>query len=227
MIFTDLYTIKSYLEIDPSNTQEDKKLMLYAEAASQLITEYLGRPVIEYGIYTEYYNGTDSALLPLRIRPVYLTPTIQVYEDDNSGNFGSTSGAFDPNNTALTYGEDFCIVVDQVTGTSRSGILIRINDFWDKIEVRRQGLLSPYIDTDWGNIRVVYAAGYTVDTLPAAFVLAANIIVAKLRALFPQGTPTTSESYEARSMSFQVPQKNVLLDDIVKPLLNGYRNWKW
>lgn len=227
MIFSDIYELKAELEIDPSNTQEDKKLMLFAEVAASMITEYLGRPVIEYGSYTEYYSGTGTALLPLRIRPVYLTPTIQVFESDNNGNYGSSSGSFTDPNCALTYGQDFCLQVDQVDGTSRSGILLRLNDYWDRITVRSQGLLSPYLTTDWGNIKVVYSAGWTIDTLPAAFRLASNVLVAKLRALLPVGVPTTGESYEARSMSFQVPQKNVLMDQIIKPLLFTHRNWKF
>ena len=180
---------------------------------------------MSYKLRTEYYNGTNSQRLLLRSRPVFTTPTPQVFVD-SGGYFGSVSGAFTGANDALTYGVDFCLDIDQEDGTSRSGILIRFNDFWPKRYVRQAGYLTPFVTPSYGSVKVIYQAGFTVDTLPAVFRLAMNLLVAKLRWIFPLGLELNSESYEERNIGIAASQKNYMLN-LVTPMLKPYSNWKW
>lgn len=222
-LLSDIQELKSYLDIGTSDTSEDKKILLFAEAATSLIEEFVGRPLAKEA-RTEFYQGTNTQFLPLRSRPVFTSPTIQVWSDDG-GFWGSASGAF-ASTTALVYGTDFAINLDEPDGTSRSGLLIRLNGFWSRPFARRAGLISPYIDHAQGNLKVTYTAGYTVDTLPAAFRLATNLLVARLKFLMPLGIFAGNEAYEERSIGFQLPQKDKLME-LVKPLLDSYRNRKF
>jgi len=228
VIITDLREIKTVLDMDPSNTAQDAKLLLYAEWATNIINTYLGRAAngIDYKSRTQYYLGTGTQKLLLRNRPVYPSPSgsysaLAVYVDQG-GYFGTASGAFD-STTLLTYGTDYTLQIDQDDGSSRSGILIRVSNYWPKPTVRQQGLLSPFIGPDTGSIKVIYTAGWTLDTLPAAFRMAANMVISQLNLLFPLGMWLTGESYEERSVSYTPLYWWNLLDGILGP----YRNWKF
>lgn len=237
MLLTNLNYLKTYLDIPQTDTTEDSKLLLLAEDASNLIEEWLNRnrstginfDNLSKQSRTEYYDGTNSNLLVLRHRPVFTLSTgdadPQVWVSLN-GFFGQASGAFTDSNDLLTYGDDFVVRIDQPDGSSRSGILVRIGDFWLRPINRRRGLLSPFIADAQGNIKVTYTAGYTADTIPPAFRLAANMLVARLRAFFPYGERIQSESYEERSVSYNLPDRDKLFD-MIKSVIWGYRNWKW
>jgi len=224
MLFTDLREMKSVLEIDPCNTEEDKKLSFLNEWVSAWLEEWLGRPGMTYKARTEYYAGTGTQVLCLNSRPVYTTPTIQVFVDP-SGYYGQPDGAFD-STTELTYGTDFCLKAERDDGLGYGGLLVRINDYWTRPTVRSAGLLSPYIGPAFGNVKVVYTAGYTVDTFPAQLRMAANILVARLRYLLPLGMELTSESYEERAIAIAAERKDYLMG-LVKPMLFNSRNWKF
>lgn len=186
----------------------------------------MGRPGLTFGQKMEFYKGTGTQKLPLKFRPVYAAPTIQVTVDE-AAYFGSAPGAFVGSPTAqpLVYGVDFCLQIDQPDGlTSRSGILWRINDYWPRPQVRQAGLLSPFIADDPGSIQVIYTAGYTLDNLPSAFRVACNTLVARLRYIFPLGMELGGEGYEERSISLVTEHKDYLLS-LVKPMLFQYRNW--
>lgn len=222
MIFGDLQQIKSLLAIDPADTLEDKNILFYAEWATSIIEEYLDRPDLSLKQRTEYYGGTGTQQLQLRSRPVYTTPPIQVYIDDN-GFFGQNSGSFQ--GSGLQFGSDFCLwALDGVS--SRNGILVRSHDIWPLPAIRQQGYLSPFVGMGFGNVKVIYTAGYTVDNLPSQFRLAASLLVSKLRYIFPLGVELGGESYEDRSISVVVNQKGYLMS-LVKPLLFAYRNWNF
>lgn len=225
MLLTDLREVKKVLEIDGCDASEDARLHFFIEWASNIIEELLSRPGLSYASRTEYYGGTGSQKLLLRSRPVFTTPTIRVFLDE-SAFYGSASGAFDPQNTELTFGTDFCLDIDQDDGSSRSGILVRINDFWPKPSVRQGGYLSPFIGQGFGTIKVIYTAGYTVDTLPPAFRAACNLLVAKMRYIFPLGMEIVGDGYEEKSLSF-APSQIDYLKGLVKPLILPYKNWKW
>jgi len=224
MILTDIHELKSILEIDPGNKVEDKKLLFLIEMASDWIEEYTNRKFF-WKSRTEYYDGTGTQELRLRARPVYTTPTIAVRVDEG-GYFGSVTNSFGTN-TALTYGDDFALRLDQEDGTSsRSGILVRIDDIWPRPRIRQRGLLSPSIGRGYGTIKVTYTAGYSVDTLPATIRLACNLLVARLRVILPLGAESTSEGYEDRSISIVTSEKTKLMA-LVRPLLVAHRNWNF
>lgn len=226
MLYTDLVEIKALLEIDPNNTSEDKKLNFLVEMASSFIEEVLNRKM-SFALRSEIYSGTGTQKMLLRSRPVFTTPTITI-SFDPSAYFGSSPNAFQnsPPESNLVYGKDFCLQIDQPDGSSRSGILYRINDYWYKPYVRQTGLLSPFIGTDTGSYLITYQAGYTVDTLPADFRLACNLLVSKLRYIFPLGVELSSESYEERAIALITNYKDYLLA-LVRPMILKYRNWKF
>lgn len=215
---------KTILEIDPDDRSEDALLNLLIEQSSQWIEEFLNRPGMERKERTEYYFGTGTQRLLLRSRPVFTVPTILVRVDE-AGNFGSTSGSFNAD-TALTYGDHFALVLDQEDGSSRSGILYRINNVWPAPSARMRGLLSPFVATGFGTIRVIYTAGYTVDSLPASIRLACNLLVQKLRYVMPLGMELAGDSYEERAISPLNSEKEKLMA-LAKPLLLPFRNWHW
>lgn len=226
MLLTDLREVKTLLETDLENTGEDKRLLLLIEMASNWIQEYLGRYDLEKKERTEYYKGTGTPYLLLRYRPVFTTPALQVYVDQQ-GYFGAASGAFDSSTSLLTYGSDYTLQIDQPDGTSRSAKLIRINSFWPRPYARQPGLLSPFLTSDTGSVKVVYTAGYTVDTLPPVIRSACTTLTASMRYLYPLGLPLSSESYEDRSISTYIEKSKEYLFSQVKPFLFSYRNWSW
>ncbi len=221
---SSLQELKVYLEIDKDDRSEDGLLLFLLEVASSWIEELLDRKLFIKS-RTEYYSGTGTSKLLLKSRPVYTSPTIAVSVDDG-GYYGEPSGAFD-SNTALTYGTDFAIQLDPgEDGVSRSGILVRKSNVWSRPSARRQGLLSPYIGEAYGNIKVVYTAGYSVDSLPVTLRLACNLLVARLRYVFPLGIELGTESFEERSISIISSEKTKLLV-LVRPLIMPYRSWRW
>lgn len=229
MILSDIRELKSVLEIDPADSSEDKRLLFFLEHVSDWIEEWLNRKLF-YKTRTEFYKGTGTQKLLLRARPVVPAPTdgnsaLTVYEDTGA-NFGSTTGSFDPTTTLLTYGTDYCLDIDQDNGTSRSGILYRINDAWFRPTVRARGWLYPFQSTDFGSYKIIYTAGFTMDTLPATIREACNIGVARLRYVWPLGLPLSSESYEERSISVMGEVKNYLYSMMYGQII-FYRNWKF
>ena len=117
-------------------------------------------------------------------------------------------------------------MIDQDDGSSRSGILVRMQGYWFKPSVRQKGLLTPFIGNAYGNIKVVYTAGYTIDNLPSQLRAATNFLIARMRAILPLGMEVASESYEERSISLIAERRDYLLA-IIKPMIYSYRNWSW
>lgn len=222
MLWTDLRELKTMLDIDPANKSQDVKLGFLVEQASAWIEEILNRPGMSYKARTEYYKGTGTHRLLLRSRPVFTSPTIAVYVD-SSGYYGSATGAFD-STTALTYGTDFFLEIDQEDGTSRSGILRKVSGFWPKPMVRSPGYLTPYVQEDTGSIKVTYTAGFTVDSLPAQLRTACNLLMARMNYIFPLGVELNSDGYEERSLGVVTSEREKLLA-LVKPMILSFKNW--
>lgn len=194
--------------------------------ASNLIEEFLGvGDGLEFKARTEYYPGSGTQQLLLRHRPVISSTAPRVFVD-SAGYFGSASGAFDAATTELTYGTDFALKIDQSDGTSRSGILIRINDLWKKPQIRQVGYLSPFVGPAFGNVKVIYSAGYTTDGLPAAIRNACHFLTTRLIYLMPVGHELTGEGYEEKSLSFVTNERSRLMQ-LVAPMLMNYKNWRW
>jgi len=224
VILCDIREVKSLLEVDMEDHSEDKLLLFFTEMISAWIEEFLNRKLVKKS-RTEFYGGTGTVKLRLRARPVFTTPTIQVYVDEG-GLFGEATGAFDPTTTLLTYGDDYGLWIDQDDGTSRCGILLRNDGIWTRPFVRTQGLLTPYLGRSPGTIKVVYTAGYTPDQLPAQLRLACAMAVAKLRYLMPLGLELTSDSFGEKSISWAMSEKEPILR-LVKPMLLTLRNWNF
>lgn len=222
-MWTDLNELKSILEIDPEDTTEDKRLNFFMSWSAALVEQYLNRPGYVKAARTEYYDGSGTQKLILRCRPVYLSPTPRVFVDVG-GLFGSTDAAF-ASTSELTYGTDFALegVVD---GVSRRAILVRRNNLWPKVAVRHAGYLTPWVDHAPGAVKVVYTAGWTADTVPGDVIAAMQQLIARMRFMFPTGLPVSSDSYEDRSISISVQEKDWLLGH-VKHLLNPHRNRRW
>ncbi len=225
MLFNDTTQLKAELDIDPRNPSEDKKLNFYLEFATNLIEEVLNRPGMSKNSRTEFYDGSNTMKLLLKSRPVYTTPTIQAFVDGGAF-YGATSGAF-ATNTELVYGTDFCLKIDQPDGTSRSGILVRMNGgVWYKRFYRQTGYLSPFVGPSFGSIKILYTGGYTVDNLPPIIREACTILIARMRTLLPIGADSTYERYEERAIGFNTNHRNYLLS-LIKPMLWFYRNHTW
>lgn len=225
MLYTDLNELKSILDIAPGNQAEDRNLNFMITHVSSWIEEILNRPGMSYASRTEFYDGTNTPALLLRSRPVFTTPTIQVWVD-SQGAFGAASGAFTGDGAELTWGNDFYLRIDQDNGSSRSGILYRNGGVWNKRTARQQGWLSPFVIAAPGTIKVTYTAGFTVETLPPVFRQACELLIARLRTIMPLGMEIGSESYEERSISLITPAKDYLIN-LVKPMLWPFRNWKF
>jgi len=222
---SDLRELKTYLDLDQGDATEDVKLLFLIEQASAWIEDYLDRP-LTYKQRTEYYNGKGTRKLPLRARPVYvgngLDPVVVI---DNGGGCGQIPGSF--TGTGLTYGKDFFPLMDGDTpNTSRSGILIRNNAMWPKPAFRVGGLLTPYQDTGFGVIQVTYWAGFTYDNMPSQLRMACHAMVARMRFLFPVGMELGSDSYGEKSINILAERKGYVFGgDLVKGMLNAYKNW--
>ena len=227
------------LSINPRKTTEDKKLMFFIEWASKWIEELLGRKdLMDKKVRTQFLKGTGTQKLALPARPVFTDPLPRVFVDENAY-YGSTDDSFTADQTELVYGNNnndnqvagqFCLDLDMdadgdgVEDASRSGLLIRINNLWEKPSARQRGLLTPFIAPAFGSVKVIYTAGYTPDTIPSEIRAAANLITAKMRRLFPLGAFLTSESYEERAVSYFLPHKRLWLAD-VWPFIQSHRNW--
>lgn len=216
------------LEIDPEDTEEDKKLLFLISMASDWIeNDILDRPLF-YKTTTEWYNGSGTQKLLLKRRPVYYPDQIVVYVNQ-TGYFGAPSGAFSSENT-LVYGGDFCLYIDWPDSpngvASKNGILVRMGDFWQKPSIRAYGLLTPYLSQGFGNIQVTYTAGYTIDGLPNAIRMAMAYLIGRLRFLLPIGFELSGDAYEEKTVQINPQQKNYLLGEL-RTMLFPYRNWNF
>lgn len=231
MIFSDLVEIKHILQIDPNDHAEDFTLGLYNEWTASIFEEILDREFL-YKTRTVVYPGTGTTKLLLRHRPVYpLTPPVKasnlpftaltVSIDENAA-FGFATGAFP--GPQLVLGTDFTIRPDLDDGGSREAILYRINDLWPKPFNRIQGILSAFVGNDTGSVQVTSTAGFTIDTLPASLRMAADMIITRLRYIFPLGMQLTSESYIERSIGLSEDNRRFLIQ-LARPFLLPYRNW--
>lgn len=238
MLLSDLREVKTMLEIPEGDTSEDRKLLLLIEQCSSWIESYTNRDFF-YKYRTQYYRGTNSQKILLRNRPVYADPSVPVQTPslpntvpqvfvDSGANYGQAPGAFTGSGAQLTYGTDFCLQIDQDDGiSSRSAILLRVNDYWSRPAVRSAGLLSPYFGPDLGSIKVSYWAGYQIDNLPSLVRAAMNLLVSRLRWVIPTGHELSGEGYEDRSVSLITSEKLHLMA-IAGPMISaGFRNWNF
>lgn len=229
VLLTDILECKKILQIPLEDHSQDYALNYYIMAAVDMIGEFLNRPNFYKKSRTEYYNGTGTQKLLLNSRPVYISPEPVVYSD-LTGVWGEDEDSFSGN--PLEYGKDYAVWLDTVTpstgvmDTSRCGILVRKSDYWQKPIVRQAGFLSPFVGPSFGNIKITYTAGYTLDNMPPMVRMACIETVGRLKFLFPLTVPTSSESYEERHITMSIGERNYLLGQC-KHLLTQHRNWKF
>lgn len=203
-----------------SGTTSDTLYQSYIDQASAIITRKTGL-VFDSAAATEFYQGSGTAQLVLRRRPVSSIATVHV---DDSAYFGFASGAFG-SSTLLTAGVDYALDV-QTSGFSRSGILYRIGGRWPAQPVRDGSELVGGEMAGFGNVRVTYTAGYS--TTPADLKLA-GILLARIIMLTSAngGKMVTSESleYYSYTLSGSEDAKNDLHS--VAAIVNAYREPVW
>lgn len=170
LFLTTLETLRIVLGATPS----DAELTFYGEAAQDAVRKYCDRDFNSQS-YTHYFNGTNTQRLVLRQTPVTAVSSVHV---DVQGYFGTGTDPFN-SLTALTSGRDYVLDVDGTT-TSKSGILFRIGAVWPMLNrVVPVAHLAADIGPAWGNIKVVYTAGYA--TVPLDLQMATTTVAVQLR----------------------------------------------
>ena len=232
MILQSLQEIKALLEIPYGQTAEDKKLLMFADIASQWMEEILNRSFM-LKTRTEYYRSPGTPKLLLRYRPVYPSPSspysaISIAYDE-FGYFGQGVNAFaDTTLIQYTYGVDYVLQMDGNNPlASRSGIVYRINELWNKPTYRQVGLVTPFVWDDPGSLKVTYTAGFTVDDLPGPLRMACLLMIARMRYLLPLAMEVAAETYEERSLSLIAENRSYIVTPSIKSMIASYRNWKF
>lgn len=216
MALTTQASVKLHLGI--TGTTEDTYLDMLIEQVDQLIKSYVGQ-TIERQTVTEYHAGNNTPLLVTRQRPVASLTSVRV---DAYGAYGQASDPF-PAATLQTAGIDYALRIDRPDGTSRSGIVQRLNGVWPAVFRRQSGLLTPAIEPGQGNIKIVYVAGYL--QVPKDLELAANTLIGSIRHNRRHGAgQMTSESYQGYSYSLQLSES---LLDPVKHILANYKTLRF
>lgn len=214
MALTTVAAVKTYLKI--SDSSEDTFLTAVLAYADALIKRYLNQN-IESATYTEYYSGNGTRHIRLRQRPV--TSITSVYLD-SGGYFGTGTDAF-ASTTLLTAGTDYTIVKDQSDGSSKSGLLERLNGMWPQVAVRTVGMLTPAYENNRGNIKVTYVGGYS--SIPDDLVFAEILTVANIRFMQPHGARLQSEGYEDYNYSLASMARPEDILSPVRSILSRYR----
>jgi len=140
---TTLAKIKILLSI--SGSGEDDRLNEVVDASDDIISRWCDRD-FDSTAYTEYYDGTGTAVLVLRQYPIIGNPS-EVNVDGNR-DFAAT--------TALTVSDDYIVETNGAEG------ILRL------VSAPFQGTLEPVWPRGIQNIKVTYTAGYA--TLPAGLV---------------------------------------------------------
>jgi hypothetical protein len=226
---TDIIEVKKILQIPLEDHSLDYALNYYIITATSMIGEFLNRPNLYKQSRTEFYCGTGTQKLLLNCRPVFIDPEPVVYED-LTGVWGQEEDSF--SGDALDFGGDYGVWLDTTDTTSgimdrsRCGILVRKSSYWQRPIVRQTGFLSPFVGAAYGNIKITYTGGYTLDDMPPMMRMAAIELVGRMKYLFPVAVPISSESYEERHITFSLGERNYLMGQC-KHLLSSFRNWRF
>lgn len=205
MALTDLPTVKTFLNIDPSVSTQDPWLDLLITAACRAVRTYCKRE-LETASYTEYLSGNDQPRIFLRQWPVTLITSLNL---DPGGFYGKGTNAFSTG-TLLVEGQDY-VGEYAYDGNVRSGNIIRLGggvtgttlqSVWPWIWVRGSltTRLPPVWPTGIGNVKVVYSAGHGTGpaasggTLPEDLTAATNMLVSFMRRNAPSGGLLTNEN---------------------------------
>lgn len=200
-------TVATLQKIPQLNKLSTEFLSLLIGWAEKSINNYIKRN-LNSATYTEYYNGSGTPDLRLHNYPVTAVSNLYI---DADGYYGRKTGAF-PATSELNEGESWVLEIDAYDGTatSKSGIIKRISTFGGSFigtSVPFTPLVGSKLAADelpvwpigYGNIKVVYTAGYT--TIPADIEMAATSLCALMSRNVPVGGEITSESLGAYSYS--------------------------
>lgn len=162
-------------------TTYDAQISALLDAASAEIKAYLGIEV-EQATYTEYYTGNNTTRLALRQIPVTSITSVSIKSD---GYFDQKSPGFGAEDV-ITEGVGYVLDRSPGVSLSKSGILFRIGTVWPMLNrVYSMYRLTTDLGPTWGNIKVVYTAGYA--TVPNDIQLACAMLTNLLRNTLPHG----------------------------------------
>ncbi|MEO2090703.1 MAG: hypothetical protein ABGY75_14555 [Gemmataceae bacterium] len=216
--------LKTLLEIPAGDTSRDEVLSLLGEQVSGVVEEYCGR---QFGqsTYSEFYSGDNSPLLVLRQRPVLAITSVWV---DGAGWWGQGADPFAAD--TLLDATGYAVEADQPDGSSRCGLLRRVDDVWPRPFQWEQGVLTGRapggVQGETGNIKVVYSAGYA--SVPSPVQLAVAIGVSRFLKTLKAGGLVAGETTPGYSYSLFTgnlkPDGISSLPPEALSLLSRYRN---
>lgn len=211
-----LASMKTALEFPTADTSRDAVLSLLITEVSALVEEYCGRTFGQQTI-TEFYSGDNTPVLVLNQRPV--SAVVSVWEDDE-GYWGQGGDPFNADHL-LVAGENYALQVDQPDGSSRCGLLHRVNGSWSRPAKVDAGNLSARAPYGTGNVKVRYTAGSAA--VPGAVQLAVRITVSRYLQSLKHGGLVQAESYEDYSYALAVAGAGGLPAE-AKEVLARHRN---
>lgn len=221
-MLTSLTAIKEFLNLPSTNTGQDTWLAALQEASEAAVKAYCGQN-FERATHTEFYTGTGTKFLALAHRPVISVTSVNL---DFEGNYGQTAGSFG-SSTLLTAGTDYALELDGTlngAAVSYSGQLIRIRTVWTQVaRVYTPTRLVAETGPSFGNIKVVYTAGYS--QCPEDLQYAVAYLVAYMRRTIPHGGHIHAEtigdySYELAPIRWMGKEPEITT---ARQLLSRYR----
>jgi hypothetical protein len=233
MLVNNLNGIKAILNKPSSWTSSDQQLWQLLKAADSVVKKYCKRD-LELKSYTEFRDGTNTPDLVLYQYPVQSITGVWY---DPTGSYGDGPNAFAPN-TQLTLGTDFALVRDGQNGVSQSAILKRlggstITGGWPWYGEYTRGTLTATVPAVWwagmqyGCYKIVYAAGYPAELVPADLQHAVNEVALTARRIAPLGGASlTQENLRDYQYSVTLPTLQSLPQlSEVRQILNSYKSY--
>jgi hypothetical protein len=217
-----LCEVKTFLEIPDDDTSRDGVLRQLIRSVSSLVEEYCGR-TFGANTYEEYYSGDNTPILVLNQRPV--SAIINIWED-TGGYWGQSPDAFN-SASLLVSGTNYALEIDQADGSSRCGLVYRINGTWPCPFRVSPGNLSSSAPYGVGNLKVIYEAGYSA--VPETVKIATELSISRIWRMGKYGGLVQSEQTPgyswALATSVTKPEGNLSLSPEAISMLGRFRNF--
>jgi hypothetical protein len=177
-----------------------RHLIQLLAASEDQIKRFCNRDFVYKAAGTEYCDARGTFDIQVARWPI-LPADVTVYEDW-TGNYGQTSGAFDPTTTLLTRGTDYVVPVTRTwgDGQNHTGLLKRLGRTWPYRTVRPRGHLTAHADTLGGCVKVVYSGGYQL--MPYSLKRAVWDLTTQTSEMSTFGRIANSESGEGYSVGY-------------------------